>query len=164
MNTEPRNAEDELNCAEEILDGYAAHLDLEKTDFDCIGDYIDAVCKKLKEDADRWAAVRNGWTNVKVDFANSTVNPMKRMVLTVDFTKKSPTDFRFVERDFDQAVKYWAGVKWIGGRAVTHWMDDRGLVVTDDFLRFSDRSTSDYQAAYNIPCCLGPRGKIIKLI
>lgn len=34
----------------------------------------------------------------------------------------------------------------------THWMDDRGLVVTDDWLQNDPRSTSDYRAAYNIPC------------
>ena len=43
-----RSAEDELNCAEEVLDGYAAHLDLEETAFDCIGEYITAVCDALK--------------------------------------------------------------------------------------------------------------------
>ena len=162
--TEERNAEDELNCAEDVLDGYAAHLDLEKTDFDCIGDYIDAVCKKLKEDADRWAAVRKCWSNVNVTFMNSPVNPLKKVVLTVDFSKKMSADFRFVERDVDAAIKYWAGVHYVGGHVVTHWMDDRGGFVTDDFLRFDSRSTSDYRAAYNIPCRLGPRGKIIKLV
>lgn len=46
-----RDAETELNCAEEVLDGYAAHLDLEETAFDCIGDYIRAVCEALKTSA-----------------------------------------------------------------------------------------------------------------
>jgi hypothetical protein len=55
-------------------------------------------------------------------------------------------------------------VQWAGGHVVTHWMDDRGLVVTDDFLRFDERSTSDFRAVYNIPCRLGPRGKIVKLV
>lgn len=31
------------------------------------------------------------------------------------------------------------------------WMDDRGLVVSEKWLTTSPRSTSDYQAAYNIP-------------
>lgn len=38
-----RDAEAELNCAEEVLDGYAAHLPMTETAFDCIGDYIKAV-------------------------------------------------------------------------------------------------------------------------
>lgn len=38
-----RDADAELNCAEEVLDGYAAHLPLTETAFDCIGDYIKAV-------------------------------------------------------------------------------------------------------------------------
>jgi len=38
-----RNACEELNCAEEVLDGLSVDLDMEKTDFDCIGDYIKAV-------------------------------------------------------------------------------------------------------------------------
>lgn len=42
------DAEKQVNCAEEILDGYAAHLDLEETSFECIGDYIIAVCEALK--------------------------------------------------------------------------------------------------------------------
>jgi hypothetical protein len=38
-----RNACEELNCAEELLDGMSVDLDMEQTDFDCIGDYIKAV-------------------------------------------------------------------------------------------------------------------------
>lgn len=41
------------------------------------------------------------------------------------------------------------------GRAPTHWMDDRGYVVTDEFLK-SNRSTSDWREAYYIPCMLKP--------
>ena len=44
-----RDAEAELNCAEEVLDGYAAHLELKETAFNCIGDYIKEVCEALKE-------------------------------------------------------------------------------------------------------------------
>ena len=33
----------------------------------------------------------------------------------------------------------------------THWMDARGLVVTDEWLQ-SAKATSDYRAAYAIPC------------
>jgi len=35
-----RNAEDELNCAEEWLDALSIDLPMKRTDFDCIGDYI----------------------------------------------------------------------------------------------------------------------------
>lgn len=35
--------------------------------------------------------------------------------------------------------------------AMKYWMDDRGLVVTDKWLRESPRSTSDWRAAYNVP-------------
>lgn len=42
------SAEAQVNCAEEILDSYAAHLNLKETSFDCIGDYITAVCEALK--------------------------------------------------------------------------------------------------------------------
>ena len=38
----------ELNCAEEILDHFACDLNLDETSFDCIGDYITAVCQALK--------------------------------------------------------------------------------------------------------------------
>jgi hypothetical protein len=38
-----RNVCEELNCAEEVLDGLSVDLGMEKTDFDCIGDYIKAV-------------------------------------------------------------------------------------------------------------------------
>ena len=41
----------------------------------------------------------------------------------------------------------------------THWMDDRGLVVSDDWLKNDPDSTSDWRAAYNIPC-VKVRGKI----
>ncbi len=40
---EVRDAEAELNCAEDVLDALSANLDMEKTDFDCIGEYITAV-------------------------------------------------------------------------------------------------------------------------
>ena len=33
----------------------------------------------------------------------------------------------------------------------THWMDERGFVVTDEWLQ-SDEATSDFRAAYVIPC------------
>lgn len=38
-----RDAEAELNCAEEILEVYSVRLNLEQTHFECIGDYIQAV-------------------------------------------------------------------------------------------------------------------------
>jgi len=40
---EVRDAEAELNCAEDVLDSLSVNLDMEKTDFDCIGEYITAV-------------------------------------------------------------------------------------------------------------------------
>lgn len=50
MPAEPRQSpEDELNCAEEVLDAYAAHLELEQTMFDCIGDYITAVVEATQK-------------------------------------------------------------------------------------------------------------------
>lgn len=50
MPNEPRQPpEDELNCAEAILDAYAAELDLEETSFDCIGDYITAVVEGMRK-------------------------------------------------------------------------------------------------------------------
>lgn len=45
---EERNAEDELICAEEVLDAIAVSLDLKETSFKCIGDYITAVIDALK--------------------------------------------------------------------------------------------------------------------
>lgn len=47
------DAEAELNCAEEVLDGYAAHLNLKETHFDCVGDYIKGVCEALRADRQR---------------------------------------------------------------------------------------------------------------
>jgi hypothetical protein len=47
-----RNAEHELYCAEQVLDSLAAEIPEQffpKTDFDCIGDYIEAVVKGIKE-------------------------------------------------------------------------------------------------------------------
>jgi len=44
----------------------------------------------------------------------------------------------------------------------THWMDDRGLVVTDDWLQNDKMSTSDWKEAYNIPC-IKVRGKIVPI-
>lgn len=44
----------------------------------------------------------------------------------------------------------------------THWMDDRGFSVTDDWLKNDPHSTSDYRAAYNIPC-VKKRGKIVPI-
>lgn len=43
----------------------------------------------------------------------------------------------------------------------THWMDDRGLVVTTAFLN-GPRSSSDWKAAYNIPCH-EVRGEIVPI-
>lgn len=43
----------------------------------------------------------------------------------------------------------------------THWMDDRGFVVTAEFLR-SPKSSSDWVDAYNIPC-RELRGKIVPI-
>jgi hypothetical protein len=43
----------------------------------------------------------------------------------------------------------------------THWMDDRGLVVSDKWLK-SDAATSDYRAVYNIPCVVR-RGKFVPI-
>ena len=43
----------------------------------------------------------------------------------------------------------------------THWMDDRGYVVTNDFLK-GPRSNSDWRMAYCYPCTK-KRGKIIRL-
>lgn len=37
-----------------------------------------------------------------------------------------------------------------GIEAPTHWADDRGYFVTDEWLQ-SPKATSDYRAAYNIP-------------
>lgn len=36
------------------------------------------------------------------------------------------------------------------GASATHWMDDRGLYVSDEWLQ-SDQATSYYRAAYVIP-------------
>lgn len=44
-----RNFYEEFVCAENILDCYAAGLNLENTDFDCIGDYITAVVEAIKK-------------------------------------------------------------------------------------------------------------------
>lgn len=43
----------------------------------------------------------------------------------------------------------------------THWMDDRGLVCSAEFMR-SDKAHGDYQLAYNIPCVKKGR-KFVKL-
>ena len=47
-----RDAEAELICAEDVLDGYAAGLDLKQTHFDCVGDYIKAVVERLRHSVD----------------------------------------------------------------------------------------------------------------
>ena len=44
---------------------------------------------------------------------------------------------------------------------VTHWMDDRQLVVTDKWLQ-SPEATSDYRAVYNVPC-IKVRGKVVPI-
>jgi len=47
-----RNAEDELNCAEEVLDAITCEFsdgEFPVTDFNCIGDYITAVVDVFKE-------------------------------------------------------------------------------------------------------------------
>lgn len=57
VTTEPvedgiRNAEDELNCAEEVLDAITCEFsdgEFPVTDFNCIGDYITAVVDVFKE-------------------------------------------------------------------------------------------------------------------
>ena len=38
-----RKSAEELNCAEDLIDSLSVNLDMEKTDFDCIGEYIAAV-------------------------------------------------------------------------------------------------------------------------
>jgi hypothetical protein len=43
----------------------------------------------------------------------------------------------------------------------THWMDDRGFVVTAKFLVGPD-SSSDYRDVYNIPC-VKVRGKVVPI-
>lgn len=48
----------------------------------------------------------------------------------------------------DQATP--AKVRLTDGLGPTHWMDDRGLHVSDRWLQ-SDEATSDYRAAYVIP-------------
>ena len=49
----------------------------------------------------------------------------------------------------------------LAGIVPTHWMDDRGYVVTDEFLR-GPRSNSDWVMAYCYPCAK-KRGKIVRL-
>lgn len=44
-----RDAETELNCAEEVLDAISVDLNMEQTAFDCIGDYITAVVEAIKK-------------------------------------------------------------------------------------------------------------------
>lgn len=47
-----RNADDELNCAEEVLDAITCEFsdsEFPVTDFSCIGDYITAVVNAFKE-------------------------------------------------------------------------------------------------------------------
>lgn len=41
--------------------------------------------------------------------------------------------------------------------SATHWLDDRGLVVTDEWLR-SDKATSDYREAYVTPAKMTAAG------
>lgn len=44
----------------------------------------------------------------------------------------------------------------------THWMDDRGYVVTDKWLK-SDEATSDFRAVYTIPC-IRVRGRYVPIV
>jgi|GEM_PF-3501180 len=47
-----RDVKAELICAEDVLDSYAAGLDLEQTHFECVGDYIKAVVERLRHSVD----------------------------------------------------------------------------------------------------------------
>jgi NTP pyrophosphatase (non-canonical NTP hydrolase) len=63
-----RDAENELNCAEEVLDALAADLNMPETSFDCIGDYIEAVVAAIRAAP---APVAQGEPVAKVDFGYS---------------------------------------------------------------------------------------------
>lgn len=56
-----RKACEELNHAEEVLDALSVDLNMEQTDFDCIGDYINAVfeaqAKKLASAPRQWVGL-----------------------------------------------------------------------------------------------------------
>lgn len=96
------DAVEDLNCAETILDGYAAHMDLEETGFLCIGDYIKAVVDPLLKDAERWKAVRQYWTKYNAGFRN---NHVRTATITVDFDKVGAAGDKFIARDFDEAIE-----------------------------------------------------------
>jgi hypothetical protein len=47
--TNVRDAEAELNCAEEVLESLSIDLPMEETGFDCLGDYVTAVFEAQKK-------------------------------------------------------------------------------------------------------------------
>jgi hypothetical protein len=49
LKSEVRDLGEELDCAEAVLDGYAMRIGLERTHFDCVGDYVTTVCDRLIE-------------------------------------------------------------------------------------------------------------------
>lgn len=166
MEAATRDAESELNCAEEILDALAVDLNLQKTDFECIGDYITAVVGKMKDDARMWQAVRRNWKTYKASYINDfedAPNVMKSATITLGFYEGHPEkSAQFIERDLRESIEYFENVPRVNGVVVTHWMDDRGYVITDNWLRYSKNSTSDYREAYNIPC-VKVKGKVVRL-
>lgn len=161
-----RDAETELNCAEEILDALAADLNLQKTDFECIGDYITAVVGKMKDDAAMWQAIRRNWKTYKASYIHEyedAPNVMKSATITLGFYEGHPEKKAdFIERDLRESIEYFENVPRVNGVVVTHWMDDRGYVITDNWLRYSKNSTSDDREAYNIPC-VKVKGKVVRL-
>lgn len=53
-----RKACEELNHAEEVLDAFSVDLNMEQTEFDCIGDYINAVFEaQVHRTSTMWAAM-----------------------------------------------------------------------------------------------------------
>lgn len=75
MPNEPRQLpEDELNCAEAVLDAYAAELDLEETSFDCIGDYITAVVEGMRKKPQGVAPAKPAYKKVVTNFHDQAVN------------------------------------------------------------------------------------------
>ena len=62
-----RNACEELNHAEEVLDALSVDLNMEQTDFDCIGDYINAVFEAQAKKLTNAPAIPEGMKLVPVE-------------------------------------------------------------------------------------------------
>ena len=85
-----RKACEELDCAEEVLDGLSVGLTMEQTDFDCIGDYIKAVFA-AKPAPEQYTALQQALTRLQKRYGElegklaAPVRPVKAIHIGWDY-------------------------------------------------------------------------------